>query len=435
MAPIFTHIKRFLSLTLTLFAFFLSGCNKVPVPVSVTSISLDASYVELAAGETYVLTAVLSPHDSYNQKVIWSSSNAAVATVDNGTVTAIKAGTATITAKSDDGGFTAECTVKVKKAKIPEGDSESDKENNIDNDGENKPETDEGNNEENNGENNDVETPEEELPEENPVVPTPNLKRVTYSFRAPYGTTVNELIYEIYQTAETYVESFGENDQLICRESINFDYNNPTIEFDIYDNQNYTILFWGQVADNGIYDVTSLTDVKIPTTLPSNTLDTDALAGRCHIIEGEQYEYEVQLKRPISLLTINFKSYSESNMETARNSRFSLKVNDMFTSYDVGQLCGKGEMSTIEFEDSPIHGWDDGGYITVCQNCICFASEHINENSVDLSFAPISDFWDPFNMKYIPIFPGRKTNIFLIANEYDILVNLSIEDWGESGTK
>jgi hypothetical protein len=92
-------------------------------------------------------------------------------------------------------------------------------------------------------------------------------------------------------------------------------------------------------------------------------------------------------------------------------------------------------MSTIEFEDSRIHGEEDEGYITVCQNCICFASEHIDENSVDLSFAPISDFWDPFNMKYIPIFPGGKTNIFLIADEHEILVSPSIEDWGESGTK
>lgn len=417
MAPTFTHVKRFLSLTLTLFAFFLSGCNKVPTPVSVTSISLDASYVELAAGETYVLTAVLSPHDSYNQKVIWSSSNAAVATVDNGTVTAIKAGTATITAKSDDGGFTAECTVKVKKAKIPEGDSESDEENNTDND----------------GENNDVETPEEELPEENPVVPTPNLKRVTYSFRAPYGTTVNELIYEIYQTDETYVESFGENDQLICRESINFDYNNPTIEFDIYDNQNYTILFWGQVADNGIYDVTSLTDVKIPTTLPSNTLDTDAFAGRGHIVaDSYQTEYEVQLRRPISKLNVGCKSEFEEHTEILKSCSQTISIDGLYTTYDVGQLRAKGSLSTIHLTESPTLGKEEDGYIIISDNYLGFAGDGTDATAVVLNLIGFRKFGTE-NIIPIGICKSTYMRISFTSNRYR--VETSLYELGDSGIK
>ena len=256
---------------------------------------------------------------------------------------------------------------------------------------------------------------------------------VTYTFKMTSDAAVDELIYEVYQTDEPWAESFDENDKLICREHTDLSESN-TVEFDICKGQYYTVLFWAQAAGNCIYDVTSLTDVRIPTTLPSNTIDTDALAGRSHIADWYQTEYEIQLKRPVSLLHIRFKSNSESHMETARNSTFSIKVYDMFTSYDVGRLCEKGEMSTIEFETSPTHG-EDEGYITVCQNCICFASEHIDENSVDLSFAPISDFWDPFNMKYIPISPGRKTIISLIANEYEILVNPSIAPWGETGSK
>jgi hypothetical protein len=51
---------------------------------------------------------------SANQTVTWTSSNASAATVDsNGLVSAVAAGTATITATTSDGGYTAACAVTV----------------------------------------------------------------------------------------------------------------------------------------------------------------------------------------------------------------------------------------------------------------------------------------------------------------------------------
>ena len=82
--------------------------------VSVTGVSLDKTSAELKVGGTLTLTATVAPTNATNQNVSWSSSDVKVATVENGTVTAVAAGTADITVKTADGGKEATCTVTVK---------------------------------------------------------------------------------------------------------------------------------------------------------------------------------------------------------------------------------------------------------------------------------------------------------------------------------
>ena len=85
--------------------------------IHVTSVSLDKTSLELTEGETAQLTATVLPDNATNKNVTWSTSNASIATVDaNGEVTAVSAGTATITATTVDGRKTATCTVTVKPA-------------------------------------------------------------------------------------------------------------------------------------------------------------------------------------------------------------------------------------------------------------------------------------------------------------------------------
>lgn len=86
------------------------------VGVEVESVRLDATEITLEAGSTRQLRAIITPNDAENQEVTWSSSDTSVVTVDrNGVVTAVKAGTATITVKTSDGSYTATCTVTVTK--------------------------------------------------------------------------------------------------------------------------------------------------------------------------------------------------------------------------------------------------------------------------------------------------------------------------------
>lgn len=89
-----------------------------PKIVNVQSVSLNKSSITLTEGESTTLTAVVSPSNATNKNVRWSSSDASVASVVNGKVTALKAGSSTIKVTTEDGGLTASCQVVVKSKEI-----------------------------------------------------------------------------------------------------------------------------------------------------------------------------------------------------------------------------------------------------------------------------------------------------------------------------
>lgn len=79
--------------------------------VAVTGISLDSSTKTVTAGDTVTITATITPSNATNKGIVWTSSDETVATVNGGIVTGVGNGTAVITAKTVDGGFTATCSV------------------------------------------------------------------------------------------------------------------------------------------------------------------------------------------------------------------------------------------------------------------------------------------------------------------------------------
>ena len=82
--------------------------------LSVTSITLDKTELSLYTGDSETLTATIEPDNATNKNVTWSSDNADVAIVNNGTVKAMGAGDATITVTTEDVGKTATCVVQVR---------------------------------------------------------------------------------------------------------------------------------------------------------------------------------------------------------------------------------------------------------------------------------------------------------------------------------
>lgn len=120
-------MKHFLQFCLSVFVVLLCGCGDggggdddytepspgVPETVAVTGITLSETSIVMNIGGSRTLTATVSPSNATDKTVTWSSSRASVASVSSsGEVTALSAGTATITARA--GGKTATCAVTVK---------------------------------------------------------------------------------------------------------------------------------------------------------------------------------------------------------------------------------------------------------------------------------------------------------------------------------
>lgn len=87
-----------------------------PAEVKVTGVSLNKTELTLMAGLTQTLVATVEPNKATDKTVTWESSNGDVASVKDGVVTALKEGTATITARAQD--KSATCAVTVTEATI-----------------------------------------------------------------------------------------------------------------------------------------------------------------------------------------------------------------------------------------------------------------------------------------------------------------------------
>ena len=88
--------------------------NLKPTVIDITSVVLNKTNLTLTVGETYKLSATVSPSNATNKSVTWTTSDKTVASVDsNGNVKALKAGNVTVIATSNNS-ITAKCQITVK---------------------------------------------------------------------------------------------------------------------------------------------------------------------------------------------------------------------------------------------------------------------------------------------------------------------------------
>lgn len=84
--------------------------------IHVSSVLLDTSSLKLSVGDTYAFKTSVLPENAANKELIWSTSDESVVSVDNGIITALKEGKATITVKSKDGYKSSSAEITVVKA-------------------------------------------------------------------------------------------------------------------------------------------------------------------------------------------------------------------------------------------------------------------------------------------------------------------------------
>ena len=80
---------------------------------NVSGVYLNYETLTMYAGKKATLTATVEPETASNKTVTWTSSNTSVATVKDGTISALKEGTTVITVTTKEGGYTATCALTV----------------------------------------------------------------------------------------------------------------------------------------------------------------------------------------------------------------------------------------------------------------------------------------------------------------------------------
>jgi hypothetical protein len=90
-----------------------TATSLITVRIPVDSIELTPSTLTIEEGKQGSVSVIFTPSNATNQNVSWSTSNSSVATANNGIITAHAAGTATITATTQDGNRTSTCTITV----------------------------------------------------------------------------------------------------------------------------------------------------------------------------------------------------------------------------------------------------------------------------------------------------------------------------------
>ncbi|WP_455595108.1 GLUG motif-containing protein [Cloacibacillus porcorum] len=103
------------------FSFYIEVRDDAPKPISVENVTLASRDLTLNVGESAQLTATVTPDNATDKSVKWSSSAPEVVSADqSGKITALKAGKATVTVTTNNGGKTASCAVTVNSPAKPQ---------------------------------------------------------------------------------------------------------------------------------------------------------------------------------------------------------------------------------------------------------------------------------------------------------------------------
>lgn len=116
--------KSLILLPLAVFALSIAACNNgnnqnnnsnntQQNTGTVSGVSLNYEKLTMYVGKSATLSAVIEPDNASNKEVSWSSSDTSVATVKDGTINALKAGSTNITVTTKEGGYTATCALTV----------------------------------------------------------------------------------------------------------------------------------------------------------------------------------------------------------------------------------------------------------------------------------------------------------------------------------
>lgn len=241
------------------------------------------------------------------------------------------------------------------------------------------------------------------------------------------------LHYEVYRTVEQDVTEFTAADNLLYAKTATFNAAGvATLDLEVVNDQNFTVLFWAQHEGNGVYSWTDLTNVKVAQTLTANQTSYEAYAGVDCIKKGEELAgRKVTLTRPVAQLNIattkaSLESYFDDDITV--NESYVKVTGKLATSFNVATLS-PAAASDVEFkyESAAVPDGDlKTGYKYVAMNYVAFVDAD-GENVVVDYILKTSEGDIDNTIGNVPVKPNYRTNIVgnLITASSDYTVTLN----------
>ena len=278
---------------------------------------------------------------------------------------------------------------------------------------------------------------------------------VTYKVQVPEAlatralgddvTNVNVVHYEVYRTATAETMNFTDADNLLYHRTAPMTAGTATVELELVNDQNYTVLFWAQVGEtNEAYEVSDLTKVTVKSSLKANQVDYAAFSGVDFIEADDTFAAKtVELVRPVSQINIATTPASLVAFDDAIVLEGStVTVSGLSNTFDVAKQAASSEMeSSYEFEEQVVPTdtltVNNDSYTYVAMNYVGFADKLGSQ--VTVSYVINTTEGDIDNeIKNVPVKPNYRTNIVgnLITSRTDYTIVLEDEWYGvESETE
>lgn len=266
---------------------------------------------------------------------------------------------------------------------------------------------------------------------------------VTYTVQVPgalstkaIGTDVSkvtELIYEVYRIDENDVET------RLYQKTTSLTDGSATVELELVNNQDFRVLFWAQVPENGVYTTTSLKNVTLATGLNANAENYAAFAGQDEITSDENLAGRtVTLVRPVAQLNIATSAESlvigEGGIDptTVTFKETAVTVEGLSTVYNVAEGAAGADEATFTYAAKPVvlsettlevNGVD---YSYVAMNYVGFAQPSGDNVKVTYTIETNEVGTITNTISNVPVKANHRTNIIgnLITSTSDYTVTL-----------
>ena len=257
-------------------------------------------------------------------------------------------------------------------------------------------------------------------------------------------SSVNELVYEVYLTEATQADDHSTTETRLYQKKATVDNGTATVSLELVKNQNFRVLFWAQVKDNGIYTTSDLKNVTLTGDLKANNEAYAVFAGADYIKAGDLLKGRtITLKRPVSQLNIATTPESlvlgeGSDIKTdVKISTTEVTVSGLSRSYNVSQAA-PGEISDMSYTYAAesLAGLSENTitvngdiYRYVAMNYVGFAE--VEGNNTKVTYDIVTENVGKISnvVENVPMKPNFRTNIIgnLITSTSDYTVTLDNE--------